>query len=409
MPPSPKMDNLMEDEDMICMDEVEEVIELDNSGDMDDEDGAGEDPLVQEDAICVFRGHKKGGVFCGSLTKNGELAATGGEEDKAYIWDTSTGEIILDCSRQSDSIIFSEFSQNQKYIAVGDMSGSIQVWEVAEKNHFWCNDIGDVTWMKWHPVSSILLAGTVVGDIYMFKIPTEYEKFFLGYGCRAETGTVFPDGKRLAVGYEDGVIRIIDLKTSEEISISSPLGHSATITTLDCHSDNNLLISSDVSGKTILSTAKTSKIICVLQDLNNGKRNSIANTDEDAESSKGNSDSNWVETAAFCKNPTFQVAATGTVNGEIFIWDILKQVLRLKIEQESGISKLLWKGNTHVLFSAGLDGILRCFDARNGQCLRSFKGHTADILDLYISENGEKALTTSDDSTARIFDISSIS
>lgn len=61
-------------------------------------------------------------------------------------------------------------------------------------------------------------------------------------------------------------------------------------------------------------------------------------------------------------------------------------MLRQKIEQESGISKLLWKGNTTLLFSAGLDGILRCFDGKDGLRLRSFFGHMADILDLYISE-----------------------
>lgn len=47
------------------------------------------------------------------------------------------------------------------------------------------------------------------------------------------------------------------------------------------------------------------------------------------------SDSNWIETVAFCKDPAFQVAATGSLNGEIFIWDISKQVcciLHLKIK-----------------------------------------------------------------------------
>lgn len=35
---------------------------------------------------------------------------------------------------------------------------------------------------------------------------------------------------------------------------------------------------------------------------------------------------NWVETAAFCKDPTLSVAATGTVHGDLFIWDIPKKV-----------------------------------------------------------------------------------
>ncbi|XP_012169711.1 angio-associated migratory cell protein isoform X1 [Bombus affinis] len=402
-PFSSDMANQINEEDMIYIGDVEEVID-------DEEDAMEEDPSEEGDAICVFSSHEIGSVFCGSLNKNGKLATTGGEEDKAYIWDTSSGEIILDCTGHKDSIIFSAFNHDESYLATGDMSGMIQVWKLADKTKIWDYNMGDATWMMWHTVANILLAGSVDGEIYMWKIPDGDCKVFQGYGCRAETGSIFPDGKRIAVGYEDGVIRILDLKTSSVLSsISSALGHSSTITTIDCHWDNNLILSAAVDGKTIISTSNTGKIVSILQNLNNGEHNNVTNNDQSAVSSEGNRDSNWVETAAFCKNPAFQVAATGTVNGEIFIWDISKQMLRQKIEQESGISKLLWKGNTTLLFSAGLDGILRCFDGKDGLRLRSFFGHMADILDLYISENGEKALTTSDDSTARIFDISSLS
>nr|XP_033198116.1 angio-associated migratory cell protein isoform X1 [Bombus vancouverensis nearcticus]XP_033198117.1 angio-associated migratory cell protein isoform X1 [Bombus vancouverensis nearcticus]XP_033198118.1 angio-associated migratory cell protein isoform X1 [Bombus vancouverensis nearcticus] len=408
-PPSPPdMANQVDDEDMIYIGDVEEVIDAYDTGDIEEEDAMEEDP--SEDAICIFRSHQIGSVFCGSLNKNGKLATTGGEEDKAYIWDTSSREIVLDCTGHKDSIIFSAFNHDESYLATGDMSGMIQVWKLADKTKVWDYNMGDATWMMWHTVANILLAGSVDGEIYMWKIPNGDCKVFQGYGCRAETGSIFPDGKRIAVGYEDGVIRILDLKTSSVLSsISSALGHSSTITTIDCHWDNNLILSAAVDGKTIISTSNTGKIVSILQNLNNGEHNTVTNNDQNAVSSEGNRDSNWVETAAFCKDPAFQVAATGTVNGEIFIWDISKQMLRQKILQESGISKLLWKGNTTLLFSAGLDGLLRCFDGKDGQRLRSFIGHKADILDLYISENGEKALTTSDDSTARIFDISSLS
>ncbi|XP_076765605.1 angio-associated migratory cell protein [Xylocopa sonorina] len=403
---SPEMNNQVNEEDMIYVGDVEEVIDVDE-GDIKEENAM--EDLSEGDAVCVFTGHKCGSVFCGALTKDGKLATTGGEEDKAYIWDTSSGKIILDCTGHRDSIIFSAFNHDESYLATGDMSGMIQIWRLTDKAKIWDYNMGDATWMTWHMAANVLLAGSVDGEIYMWKIPDGDCKVFQGYGCRAETGTIFPDGKRIAVGYEDGVIRILDLKTSSVLSsISSTLGHSSTITTIDCHSDNNRILSAAVDGKTIISTSNTGKIISILQNLNNGERNDVLNNDEDAGNSEGNSDSNWVETAAFCKDPVFQVAATGTVNGEIFIWDISKQVLRQKITQESGISKLLWKGSTSVLFSAGLDGILRCFDGKSGECLHLFTGHTADILDLYVSENGEKALTTSDDSTARIFDVSSL-
>ncbi|KAK9301299.1 hypothetical protein QLX08_006359 [Tetragonisca angustula] len=407
-PSSPDMTNQVDDEDMIYIGDVEEVIDAYNAGDVEENDVMEEDPSEDGDAICVFSGHKRGSVFCGSLSKNGKLAITGGEEDKAYIWDTSSGEIILDCIGHKDSIIFSAFNHDESYLATGDMSGMIQVWKLVDKTKIWDYNMGDATWMMWHTAANVLLAGSVDGEIYMWKIPDGDCKVFQGYGCRAETGAIFPDGKRIVVGYEDGVIRVLDLKTSTVLSsISSAVGHSSSTTTIDCHWDNNLVLSAAVDGKAIISTSNTGKIVSILQNLNNGEHNNV-NIDQDAGNSEGNCYTNWVETAAFCKDPAFQVAATGTINGEIFIWDISKQVLRQKIEQENGISKLLWKGNTSILFSAGLDGILRCFDGKSGQCLRSFIGHTADILDLYISENGEKALTTSDDSTARIFDISSV-
>jgi len=60
----------------------------------------------------------------------------------------------------------------------------------------------------------------------------------------------------------------------------------------------------------------------VLQDLNS---NPVESSTEDDDASKVS-----VEVAAFCKDPTFPVAATGTIeknsNGKIYIWDISRQV-----------------------------------------------------------------------------------
>lgn len=62
------------------------------------------------------------------------------------------------------------------------------------------------------------------------------------------------------------------------------------------------------------------------------------------------------------------------------------QTLRHKIDQGSGVTKLLWKENSSLLFSAGLDGIVRCYDGRSGGYVRSFLGHTEDILDICLSK-----------------------
>lgn len=50
---------------------------------------------------------------------------------------------------------------------------------------------------------------------------------------------------------------------------------------------------------------------------------------------EASNNTNNVETAAFCEDPTFPAAATGTVindkEGKIYIWDISKQVFISKV------------------------------------------------------------------------------
>ncbi|XP_011642819.1 angio-associated migratory cell protein isoform X1 [Pogonomyrmex barbatus] len=407
-PPSPPDVSAVDIEEMVFEEDIEEVIDLDEvimdgMSSLEDEDDKEVVP-PREDAVCIFRGHTSGNtVFCGSLSKNGELAATGSEENKACIWDINTGETIFDTgTTHDDSIIFAEFNFNDKYVATADMCGKIQLWKISNKTCVWETTLAsDISWIKWHYFSNILVAGVETGEVYMLKTRTDECKIFAqGTGDKTETGVIFPDGKHAAIGYHSGVIHVIELKSNIVLSTTPrdstrSHGHASYIVAIDCHMDNNLLISVSIEGQTILSTAHNGKVICVLQDLN---------IKDAASNDYGN-----VETAAFCKDPTFPVAATGTIenedHGKIYIWDISKQTLRHEIDQNGGITKLMWT-KTSILFTAGLDSVLRCFDARAGICLQEFSGHTNGIYDLYISSDDKKVLTVSDDSTARIFDIS---
>ncbi|KAL6431501.1 hypothetical protein ACFW04_007238 [Cataglyphis niger] len=420
-PLSPEMKNSFSDEDMILEEEIGEIIdELQERYDYDsadsmsvnenDSDNQMDDSSQKDDAVYVFRGHSSThSVFCCSLSKNSELAATGSEEDKAYLWNTITGEIILECTGHKDSVIFTGFNYNDMYLATGDMSGIIKLWQISDKACVWETALDDITWIKWHNSANVLLVGLETGGVHMFKIPEGTCKVFAqGYGDRVETGVILPDGKHAAVGYNSGTIRVIDLKTNTILSILSchPTelhGHSSAITALDCHMNNNLLISASLNGKTILSTAHNGKITCVPQDLRSFK--DIETNEED------NVNNASIESVAFCKDPMFPVVAYGTIeqnsSGKLYIYDHSKQIVRHVVTQEGGITKLVWI-STSILFTAGLDGILRCFDARAGRCLKTFSGHKATILDFCISDDEKKILTVSDDSTGRIFDISSI-
>lgn len=77
--------------------------------------------------------------------KNAHLAASGGEDDLAYVWNTHTGEVVLKCDGFKDSVVFVAFSQDGTYLAAADMAGVIKVWKVATQELTWEFETSDIT------------------------------------------------------------------------------------------------------------------------------------------------------------------------------------------------------------------------------------------------------------------------
>ncbi|KDR20398.1 Angio-associated migratory cell protein [Zootermopsis nevadensis] len=223
------------------------------------ENSEGNNP-VRDDSASVFS-HHKGSVFCCHLQpKAGRLAVTGAEDDMAYVWETHSGEVVLQCKGHKDSVTCVRFNYDGSYVATGDMSGVIQVWKIANKLQVWETCIGDLTWLRWHHGANVLLAGTESGEVYVWRIPGGECKVLPGHGDKADCGLMLPDGKRMAIGYADGSLKIFDTKTATVLHhVPQGQAHTGTITDMDCHPDNNLLISSSVDGHAVVLKTQTGK------------------------------------------------------------------------------------------------------------------------------------------------------
>uniref|UniRef100_A0A3Q3WG07 Angio-associated migratory cell protein n=1 Tax=Mola mola TaxID=94237 RepID=A0A3Q3WG07_MOLML len=365
-------------------------VDIDEPGNADDEGWETEDEMEaeteQDDSELTFSKHN-GSVFCVSLDPaTNSMAVTGGEDDRAYVWRVSDGEVLLQCSGHKDSVTCATFSHDSSLVATGDMSGLIKVWSVENKEEVWSFEVGDLEWLEWHPCAPVLLAGTDDGNVWMWKVPSGDCKTFQSSACQATTGKVLPDGKRTVVGYEDGTVRVWDLKQGNTIYvIKGQDGHQGALTCLSCNKDGSLVLTGSVDGCAKLINTATGKVIGSFS----------------VDAGKDDEEPNSVESVGFCN--TLPLIAVAYLEGTLAIYDLSTQILRHRCQHEAGIVNLRWEESSSVVSTCCLDGALRLWDARSGSMVSEYRGHTAEILDFTINREASVAVTASGDNQAKVF------
>ncbi|KAG8004558.1 Angio-associated migratory cell protein [Nibea albiflora] len=293
--------------------------------------------------------------------------------------------------RHKDSVTCAVFSHDSALVASGDMSGMIKVWKVETKEEIWSFEVGDLEWLEWHPCAPVLLAGTDDGNVWMWKIPSGDCKTFQSSACQATSGKVLPDGKRAVVGYEDGTVRVWDLKQGNAIHvIKGQDGHQGALTCLACNKDGSLVLTGSVDGCAKLINTATGKVV-----------GSFSADGSKAKGSKDDEETNSVESVGFCN--TLPLIAVAYLEGTLAIYDLSTQVLRHKCQHEAGIVHLQWEESSSVVSTCCLDGALRLWDARSGNMVSEYHGHTAEILDFTINREASVAVTASGDGQAKLF------
>ncbi|KAJ0009354.1 hypothetical protein NQD34_001056 [Periophthalmus magnuspinnatus] len=408
------MDNTQESEIQLHGDEeIVEVIDLDETepgpedladvlddvdfeedqGNAEDEGWETEDEMEadQDDSELTFSSHK-GSVFCVSLDPvTNTMAVTGGEDDKAFVWRVTDGEVLFECTGHKDSVTCALFSHDSSLVATGDMSGMIKVWKVETKEEIWSFEVGDLEWLEWHPRAPVLLAGTDDGNVWMWKIPAGDCKTFQSAACQATSGKVLPDGKRAVVGYEDGSVRVWDLKQGNAIHvIKGQDGHQGALTCLACNKDGSLVLTGSVDGGAKLINTTTGKVLgaFTVEGVAKGSKD-------------GEEETNSVESVGFCN--ILPLIAVAYLDGTLAIYDLSTQVLRHRCQDEAGIVHLQWEESSSVVSTCSLDGALRLWDGRTGNMVSEYRGHTAEILDFTINREGTMAVTASGDNQAKVF------
>lgn len=286
-----------------------------------------------------------------------------------------------------DSVSHVGFSPNDKFYFTADLSGYIQLFRVSDNSKVWEFDVGDVLWVIWHPLVPILLAGAVDGGVWMWKVPAFETKTIQLSSNPPVDAKFLSTNRHLVVGYQDGTIKIIDLKSGEAtVSVDTK----QEITCIGVSPDDKLVLTGSPLSAAYLVAIQAGKVISRLTEHPAGYR------------PMETSPSDSVEHVVF--HPSRNLVAVSYTDNKVCLWDTALQRLRHTLPHPDGVVKSCWAGEALHLVTCCLDGVIRVWDVDQNQTIAEVTGHRDQLLDMKISDN--LVVTADDSGHVKVFRIS---
>lgn len=407
-----------------------------------------------------------------ALNRDAALIAGGSAGGTVHLWRTPDLEIVADLAGQGATITAVAFSPIADMLVTGDDAGFLTMWDVAARQHIGRFRASDC------PIRNVVLAGDgatmlVHDNLRRFEVwsvdgrrlsapPISLEgvRAFdadstsrrIAVGGANDTATVISldgssasvelppaigprqdvtglrfsrDGRRLAMGREDGSVDVWDLASARRIW--SARKHLASIGTLDFSPDGRLLASGGQDRQICVWDADMGSVRRALEGhatavtlvrFIEGNAGLLSADFDGAVKVWDVADRPGVTTVTCPGRTIFNVAicadgrrlAASSAGGRepAVLCDLATGARVATLVGHRGvISGLAFSPDGSVLATGGYDHDVRMWDVGDGSCVGVLKGHENFVESVAFCLGGERLASCSDDNTVRIWDVGS--
>jgi WD40 repeat protein len=202
------------------------------------------------------------GFICAAFSKDGQRIATSGEDRTVRIWDVHTGQQVGALQGVQEQVLALAVSPDGDLMATGGQGARVRLWSMQTGQQVGNLGVfgGPINALAFSPDGRLLVTGDGAGDLRWWDIASRQEIFASGDSAslrqrmaarRAHLGGVLtlafsPNGKWLATGGGDGLVRVWRVTTRLPIAIMH--GHNEAVMAVAYSPDGNTLVSGSRDG-----------------------------------------------------------------------------------------------------------------------------------------------------------------
>ncbi len=241
---------------------------------------------------------------------------------------------------------------------------------------------GTVRSVIFSPDGKLLATGDSDGVVRLWEASSGREILT----CKGHTNVVqsvafSPDDEILASGSYDQTIRLWDVKTGECLKVLD--GHTESVMSVTFHPDENILASGSFDRTIRLWDIRTGECLKIL-------------------------DGHTKVVFSLAFHPAGEMLASGSGDPTVRLWNINSgECLKILQGHTKNVFSVAFNSTGEILASGSGDKTVRLWNIGSGECLKTLEGDLGQIKSIAFSPNGEILASGSHDRTAKLWDINS--